>query len=135
MKERKTILSVGLQIISSIGLLILSSIIGIFFFPIAIHDFLINILGYQRPTGFFGFTFADWDVAWILASCLWTGIILGGIGRKVDYIFIFLFFLLTSVEFFYTENMTLTVYLALVGVTVLGNLIGFAIKVLRKKYW
>ncbi len=108
---------------------------GAFLFPITIHSFVVNTLGYEKPSGFFGFTFADWDVAWFIASTLLAGIIFGTIGKKVDYIFIVIFFILCSLDFFYTDNMTLLVYAGLVGTTVVGNAIGFILKLARQKFF
>jgi hypothetical protein len=135
MVQKSRALNIALAVLLRILLIVVASIIGLFFFPITIHDFVINTLGYIVPSGFFGFTFADWDVAWIISSALWVGILLGTLGKRIDYAFILLFFITSSFEYLYTENMTLLVYSGLVGATIIGNIIGFGLKLLRQKYW
>jgi hypothetical protein len=66
---------------------------------------------------------------------LWISIILGTIGKKIDYVFILSLFILSSLEYFSAENMTMLVYLGLVVATILGNVIGFGLKILRKRIW
>jgi hypothetical protein len=114
-------------------LTILAIGIGLFFFPLTIHDFVMNTLHYQIPNGFFGFTATDWFLSWEIASTFLVGLILGSLGRKIDYIFIITFFILLSFDFLSSDNMTLLVYSGLVGAAALGNAIGFGIKLLRQR--
>lgn len=124
-----------LEVILRIILIVVAFGIGAFFFSNTIHGFVLDTLKYQIPNGFFGFTFADWDVAWFISSSFWIGIIFGTIGKKIDYYVVFLFFILFSFDFFYTENMTSLVYSGLVGATILGNLIGYMLKIGRQNYF
>ncbi len=105
--------------------------IGLFFFPLTIHDFVMGTLKYQIPSGFFGFTLTDWILSWEIATTFWLGVIFGTLGKKIDYILIAAFFVLSSLEFYSADNMTLLVYSGLVGAALLGNAIGFALKLLR----
>jgi len=109
--------------------------IGIYFFPLTIHDFVVNTLGYQKPSGFFGFTLADWNVSWFVSATLWIGIIFGTFGKKIDYIFISIMFTVFSLSFLSTENMTLLVYSGLIGSTIIGNILGFILKLLRQRFF
>jgi hypothetical protein len=96
---------------------------------------VLDVLNYEVPPGFFGFTLADWDIAWNLSSSLILGIIFGTLGKRIDYIFIIGMFLLFLLDFFFTENITLIMYLNLVGFTVGGNAIGFILKLLRQRFF
>ena len=135
MVQRSRTTSIILGIFLRIFLFVVAVFLGIYLFPITIHDFVTNTLGYIRPSVFFGFTWADWDVGWMMALSLWIGVIFGTLGKRGDYIFIALFFFLASLDYFYTDNMTLLVYSGLVGATLLGNAIGFGLKLLRQKYF
>lgn len=135
MVQKSRSASIGLKILSRVGLLFLVSIVGLFFFPITIHDFIVNVLAYHRPNGFFGYTATDWILAWIISFSFLSGIIFNLFGKKIDYIFIFLLFLLSSYEFLTAENMTLLVYSALVVATIIGTILGFGLKLLRKRFF
>jgi len=80
-------------------------------------------------------SWADWDIAWFISSTLWAGIIFGTIGKKMDCIFIIGFFVLCSLDFLYTQNMTWLVYSGLVGAAVVGNAIGFILKLARQRFF
>ena len=115
-------------------LLVIVLVLGIFTaFPF--HEFNHNIFGYQKPPGFFGFTLADWEIASLLASVFWGGIIYGIIGRRVDYIFFVLIFLFTLWDYWYPPSVPPLMYLGLVGVAVLGNVLGYMLKVGRQNWF
>ncbi len=78
-------------------------------------------------------SWADWSLSWDMASIFWAGILYGTLGKKIDYIFITGLFILCSLDFFFTENMTPLVYSGLVGATVLGVVIGYIINIARKR--
>lgn len=59
----------------------------------------------------------------------------GAIGKKVDYIFIGTIFVLGLLEYFSAENVTPQMYLGLFGAAGAGLLIGFVLKLLRKRIW
>jgi hypothetical protein len=115
-----------LTILGRIGILFLAIGIGFFFFPVSINEFVTDLLGYQKPSGFFGFSFADWSVTLIMSTSLWVGILFSFLGKKIDYIFIVGFFALASLDYYFTGNMTWLVYSGLVGATILGVTIGVA---------
>ncbi len=134
MAQKSSVVKITLAILSRILLLLAAVICGAFFFQITIHEFVVDTLKYQLPSGFFGFTFADWDISWFIASSFLAGIFFGTLGKKMDYVFIITFFGLSSLDFLYTENMTALIYSALVAATVIGNVIGFGLKLLKQKY-
>lgn len=135
MVQKSLATSIILETVLRVLLLIICIAIGIYFFPVTIHNFVVNTLGYQKPAGFFGFTFADWEVSWLISSSLFSGIIFGALGKKIDYIFIVILFFLSSLDFLFTENITFVVYLGLSGSAILGNVIGYGLKLARKKFW
>jgi hypothetical protein len=104
------------------------------FFPPEVYFFVTRTLEYQEPPGFFSFSLAGWVVAWTMLSMLWISASFGAIGKRVDYILILGLFALSSLSFYYTENMTWLVYSGLVGATLLGALIGFGFKSFRQKF-
>lgn len=124
-----------LKIIFRIFLLIIVVGISLFFFPSTVHEFVTEVLEYQRPTGVLGLSRSDWIIAWIMSASFWVGIVFGALGKKIDYIFILSFFLLMSLNHFYTANMTWLVYSGFVGATVIGVLLGFGLKLLRQKFF
>lgn len=112
-------------------LLIVIMVVGFLFVPNQIHSFVVNTLGYRNPPGFFGFTFNDWGIASGFFMIFLVGIVFGTLGKKIDYIFIALVFVLMSLNNYFTENMTWTVYFGFVGAAILGNLIGYLFKQAR----
>lgn len=98
------------------------------------HDFIINTLEYNRPSGFFGFTFADWELAWLLSLVFWSGIILGTIGKKTDYILITIIFLIALWDYSYPPAVSILMHAGLFGVLFLGNTIGYFLKLARLKW-
>ncbi|HVZ75850.1 MAG TPA: hypothetical protein VG934_01100 [Candidatus Paceibacterota bacterium] len=130
--------SLAASVVKSIFLRILlvfaALVIGGFFFPITIENFVTHTLGYHNPPGFLDMpSWADWSLSWDMASIFWAGILYGTLGKKIDYIFITGLFILCSLDFFFTENMTPLVYSGLVGATVLGVVIGYIINIARKR--
>jgi hypothetical protein len=128
-------MKIFLAILLRLVLVIIAIVISIFFFPLTFQGLLIETLKYQTPSGFFGFTLTESILSLFMVSMLWISIILGTIGKKIDYVFILSLFILSSLEYFSAENMTMLVYLGLVVATILGNVIGFGLKILRKRIW
>jgi len=95
-------------------------------------DMLNNYFGYRTPGGFF--TLADIFVSLDLALVFWSGIFFGVLGRKIDYILIGLFVILAVWEFSSIETATTNMYLGLVGIVVISNATGFALKLLRQRF-
>ena len=98
------------------------------------HQFLTKYLQYQLPSGFFGLTLADWTLAWTLTSLFWGGVVFGALGKKVDFVFFFLIVLFALWEYTGTENVTSQMYLGLVVVAVVGNAIGYLLKLGRERW-
>ena len=117
----------------------ISLFVGILFFAMfvlyPIHDFILGTLNYKNPSDFFGTSWAEWSLAWVLTCVLWGGIIFGTLGKKIDYIFFALILSLALWEFVFTDNVTLQMYLGLVGIAVLGNILGYMLKVGRQNYF
>jgi hypothetical protein len=109
-------------------------ILGSAFICEPFYNFLTETLAYTRPSGFFGFTFADWELAWFLTFTLLGGIIFGALGKKIDYFFIAILIALDIWEWTGTENITPSIWMLLIAVIVGSNAIGFALKLLRQKF-
>lgn len=92
------------------------------------------VFDYRKPSGFFGFTLSEAFLALTLSLTLWSGIIFGAIGRKIDYVFIGLVFVLAFWEYSSAENVTPQMYLGLIGVAVLGNFLGYLLKLARQRW-
>lgn len=99
-----------------------------------VHNFILNVLQYKTPSGFFGFTLADWDLALFITSTFFIGVIFGGLGRKIDYIFIALLIILDIWEWTGTENITLNLWVTLIVTIIVSNAIGFGLKLLRQRF-
>jgi len=131
---RLKILKIFLQSISRLLLFLVAIGLGIFLPQVQLHSFVIDTLGYQSPPGFFGFNLQAWPIVWLMSSMFWVGVIFGTLGKVTDYILIGIFFIFTSFVLL-ADNITLYVYSGLIGTAILGNLIGFALKLLRKRIW
>jgi hypothetical protein len=100
------------------------------------HDVILNIFGYQIPSDFSDTgSWADWSLAFVTTSLFWSGIIFGTFGEKIDYVFVALTILFAAWEYIYSSNITPQMYLGLIGVAVIGNLIGFCLKLARQKWF
>ncbi len=119
-----------IRILLSIVILVLGMLTALPFF-----EFIQNVFDYQSPSGFFGYAFTDWELAWVLAMIFWSGIIFGSIGKKTDYIFISVFLIFGFWGYLYTENVTPQMYLGLIGVALLGNTIGYMLKIGRRNWF
>lgn len=97
-------------------------------------DILENYLGYKTPSGFFGFTFADAFVALDLGLLFWGSLIFGILGKKIDYLIVFLLLLSALWEYFGTETITTNMYIGLVIALLVGSVIGFVLKLARQKF-
>lgn len=122
-----------LQIFFRIILLLIAIGFGVFFFPFTTHDFVVNILGYQKPPGFFGFTWADWEITWVLTSVFWSGVIFCFFGKKIDYFFLAFVVLFAIADYSYPPAVSPQMYLGLIGVALVGCAIGYGLKLLRQK--
>lgn len=133
MVQKSSSVSIILQILLRVILFII--VLGLSLFtPFQVHDLIVNNLGYVKPSGFFGFTLADWEIAHILFATFLVGITFGTLGKKIDYAMILILFCLASFDYYSVENMTSRVYSGLLGAALLGNLIGFLLKLARQKF-
>ena len=98
------------------------------------YSFLINTLHYQEPAGFFGFSPYFFGLGWVLSWMFWSTIVYGTIGSKFDYLFVLFVFAFSLLNFFFTENVNTTTYLGLVGVALLGNALGYMLKVGKERW-
>lgn len=108
----------------------LSFLTGNFF-----QNFNENIFQYINPPGFFAMaSLAESLLALDLALVFWSGIILGASGKKSDYILIVLIILYALWGYSGTTNVTSQMYLGLIGAAILGNAIGYGLKLARLKW-
>ena len=123
---------IGLRLI----LLVLVFVLGIFS-EIPVTTFLTQTLQYHEPVGFFDSLngletgFLSVFLSWIF----WMGILFGGIGKKGDYIFIGISVILLALLFSQEAGSTPQMYLGLIGVAVLGNALGYCLKVGRQNWF
>jgi len=97
-------------------------------------NILWNYLGYVTPEGFFGFTFTDDFVSVELPLVLFGSIFFGVLGKKIDYILIFLILLQALWEYNSTSTVTYGMFWGLVGAAIIGNVIGLILKLLRQRF-
>jgi hypothetical protein len=104
-----------------------------FYLGTPFESFLTNTLGYKEScTGFFCLNGIETGIlALTLSYSLWMGIIFGAAGKKADYILIGIYFFLVALLFSQESGVTWQMYLGLLGVTAVGNLFGYAIKMAR----
>lgn len=95
---------------------------------------LLDKLGYQTPNVIWGGNLVDASIELGFVMAFWSGIILGILGRKIDYILIILFLLFGFWDFYTTETVTTNMYIGLISAAILGNAIGFGLKLLRQKF-
>ncbi len=122
-----------MTILSRILLLLLALTVS-FFAAVPFEYFNDTILGFQKPVGFFGFTIADGILAWTLSFMFWSGVVFGTFGKRIDYTFIALVALFAFWIYSSTENVTSAMYLGLFGVALLGNAIGYMLKLARLRW-
>lgn len=97
-------------------------------------SFLTDKLNYKEVCS--GFCFLEGFGAGLLALTLsysfWFGVIFGAVGKKADYIVIGVFFILALVMFY---GLSFQIYLGLIGVALLGNAIGYILKIGRENWF
>jgi hypothetical protein len=125
-----TLLQIAGRAAILVGLVVVSFFVASPFWYI--NDSLFN---YQRPSGFFGFSLTDAFLAWTLSLTFLNAIMFGAIGKKVDYVFIILVTILAFLEYWSADNVTPQMYLGLVGIALVGNAIGYALKLARLKWF
>lgn len=95
---------------------------------------LVKYLGYINPNDYFSFLL-DALVSVSIGSVFLGSIVFGSLGKKFDYFLISLIFIAASIAFFYSEKSTSSMFVGLAIAALLGNTIGFGLKLLRKKYF
>lgn len=116
-------------------LLLIPIAVGSLFLQDPFYSFLINTLHYQEPPGFFGFNPYFLGPGWVLSWTFWSGITYQIIGRKIDIYFIVGIFIFSIWNLYITQNVTSNIHIALIGVALLGNIIGFGLKLLRQRFF
>jgi len=124
-----TLLSILYRIFLFIAVIVIAFYTSPFFL-----DILEKYLGYITPSGFLGFTLADWGVSIELATVFWAGTIFGTLGRKWDYLLIAFFFVFALVDYIGSESATVPMYIGLIATLLIGNAIGFVLKLARQKF-
>ena len=102
------------------------------YIPINTLYFMENILGYQRSSGFFGFSIEHLVLSFIMALILWVSTFFGALGTKVDYWVIGGFLILAFIIF---QGSSINMYLGLIGVALLGNFLGYLLKLARERWF
>jgi hypothetical protein len=97
-------------------------------------DILKDYLGYHAPEGIFDINFSDLFISFDLALVFLSGIFFGALGRKSDYIFIFLIFAQAIWEYLGTPTFTFYMGVGLLVALISGNAIGFSLKLFRQKF-
>jgi hypothetical protein len=97
-------------------------------------EILKKYLGYITPPGFFGFTLADFFVSLELGSVFISGIMFGALGQIIDYPVTLLFLIWGLWDYHGIPTVTTNMYLGLLGAIIIGNLIGFALKLFRQRF-
>lgn len=128
------VLKISLAVTSRLLLLVIVVILSAYTSETA-HQLITETFGYQNPSGFFVPSWADSILAWTLTMLFLGAIFFGALGRRIDYIFIGIIILFTIWSFVGTDNVTNQMYLGLIGVAVVGNAIGYALKLARHKIW
>lgn len=130
-KSRGT--SLGLKILSRIGFSVATPLLAFYTSDISL-EILKNYLAYTTPLVDWGDLLVDASIAVSLGMVFWGALLFGAIGKKVDYLFIFLFTLFGFLNFYITETVTIQMYLGLIAAIIIGNAIGFALKLLRQRF-
>lgn len=133
MVQRSRIIKIILEVGVRVVLLVAVFFIGLFSSTPAYN--FIESTGYQPSDGFFGSSWGNWELAWVLASVFWGGIIFGFLGKNIDYIFFALLFVFAVWEYLYPPTMPSQVYVGLVATAIISFLIGFGLKLVRQRFF
>ena len=108
---------------------------AVYFTTDIFHNFNENTFHYINPPGFFSMaSLAEWFLALDLALVFWTGVMFGAVGKKTDYILIATIFLYALWGYSGAANVTQQMYLGLIGVALLGNALGYMLKVGKERW-
>jgi hypothetical protein len=115
--------------------LLIVVLVATYFSTDIFHNLNDSTFHYINPPGFFAMaSLAEWFLALDLALIFWSGVIFGALGKKSDYIFIVLIILYAFWGYSGTSNVTSQMYLGLIGVAVLGNFLGYILKIGRQNW-
>jgi hypothetical protein len=123
---------IGKQIILRVILFLAVLVVG-FYNGQPFVIFLTENLHFKEPVSqFFGAFegFQTWMAALTLSYTLWLGIVFGSLGKRADYAVIGIFFIF-ALYLFYGQSSQM--YFGLIQVALVGNAIGFGLKLLRKQ--
>jgi len=124
----KNLLKNILGFIARVLILLIISVVS--FFSAQPFIDLVNPFYHEAPASIFDFLYSfggDW-LGIILSITLWAGIVYGTLGKKMDYFFISILFLLALWDFLYTKNMTPMILAILFATAIVGNVLGYALK-------
>ena len=125
---------IGLDIILR-SLFLLAALFAAAYAPSINSYFLEYSLDYQRSGGFFGFSIENVIIELIFSFILWASILFGAIGKKIDYLLIVSFIILAVIAFYNSSaSLNIKMYLGLIGVALLGNAIGYMLKLARLRW-
>lgn len=100
------------------------------------YQLVVDRLDYHEPgtlfISFYGFSGVI--LGWLMSYTFWCGVVLGTLGKKIDYVLSTAVFLFAFWVYLTTTNVTPEIYLSLLGVAIVGNLIGYALKVARMHF-
>ncbi len=118
----------------SIRILLFIVVIVLSYFSSNITSQFVTDLGYQNPSGFFGFSLTSMFLALWLSLVFWSGVVFGAWGRKVDYIIITAITLFALWDYLSAENLTQELKQTFVISVIAGNLIGYILKLGRERF-
>ena len=93
-----------------------------------------DYLGYQTPDIFWGGGLVDSFISFELSFIFLSGILFGALGRKIDYLLNAIFIIYGLWDYNGTSTVTYGMFWGLVGAAIIGNIIGFVLKLLRQKF-
>ncbi len=128
---KKVILAIFLRVVALCITVYIASISNLVFL-----DILEKHLGYESPAGsFWGGDLTDNFVSLYLALIFFGSIIFGTLGKWWDFAFIILFISLGIWEYQGISTTTSSMFVGLAVAALLGNVIGFGLKLLRQKHF
>jgi hypothetical protein len=128
----KSILGVIVRVFLLAGILIFGFLLSNPF-----YFFLVKTLGYHESCGGF-FELCGFEteaLSLVISYIFWVTFVFGILGKKMDYIFSTILFLLAFLLFTQEKNITPQMYIGLIGVALLGNALGYILKIGRENWF
>lgn len=113
--------------------LLLSALIISIWLADPFEIFLKTTLDYKGSGGFFGFDISSAILAVIMSWLFLGSILLSYLGRKADYVLSGILFLFSLFLFSRSGEISQQIYMSLIPLSLLGNAIGYGLKLLRQK--